>query len=257
MATTRFPIKVAPDILMVTDGELTTGESHSYLLEGDRPTLVDCGGPKSTDQLFQSLHVAGYKITDIVQVIATHADYGRIAGFSKLLELHPSLQLHMHPLAWQVAESGDSYRNGAYLQNSVLEPLQVSHHTLPCHGEYIWAGNGEWQVLHTPGDNEGAICLAGTAGGQRLIIAGGTVGGFMRSLEGADLSIWVKALLTWKQSLTLLASLEFDVIFNSYDRPEKLPISRDMFLRYLKYFGAMINPWAAGVKPIETTKAAE
>ena len=65
----------------------------------------------------------------------------------------------------------------------------------------------------------------------------------MRSLEGADLSIWARAAETWKASLRRIAGLEIDWILNGHEPESGLPLPRSWLDRGITSFGQMMNPW--------------
>jgi glyoxylase-like metal-dependent hydrolase (beta-lactamase superfamily II) len=110
-------------------------------------------------------------------------------------------------------------------------------------GERITAGDTELTVHHTPGHTEGSVSLLGEIDGYRVLFAGDAIGGAMRSLDGADLERWVQAMVTWKQSLTHLETLDFEWVLNGHEPAKSLPISRAFFDRSVASFGTMLNPW--------------
>ncbi len=241
MGVMVYPRQFAAGVYQLCGGEPHPSYANVYLLTGRWPTLIDCGQPEDVPRILAGLRKLGLKLTDIKQVIATHADYDHISAFPLLRAMHPRLQLRMHALAWEDAKHGDAYRNAAYVYGKAFEPLPRQHRKLLRHGQRIRAGDHLWQVLETPGHTPGCICLLGAS--MRLIFAGDTFCGGMRSLTGADLGVWCRALLTWQASLRMLQTHQFDWVLNGHGGAEELPISRSRFDQLVEAFGTMLNPW--------------
>ena len=99
------------------------------------------------------------------------------------------------------------------------------------------------EVIATPGHTEGSICLLGVIDGLRVLFAGDTVGGAMRSIDGASIVVWVEAVRAWTTSLQLLSCHDFDWVLNGHEPTTGLPITRERFDRMVRRFGTMLNPW--------------
>lgn len=214
-----------------------------YLITGRIPTLIDCGSSRSAPQLRQNLAHLGIDVRDIAQVIATHGDCDHLQGYHELRRDHPDLQLHLHPADWSLVQNSNPYRNANYLYSNPFEPIAAGQCLSLFDGQRIAAGDGELSVIHTPGHTEGSVSLYGEINRRNVLFAGDTVGGAMRSLEGADLWIWAQAARTWQQSLQRLAGLEIDWILNGHEPAAGLPLSRGWFNRAVASFGKMMNPW--------------
>lgn len=214
-----------------------------FLITGRVPTLIDCGSSRSVPQLRRNLSHLGFDVRDIARVIATHGDCDHIQGFHELRRDHPGLQLHLHPDDWPLVQKSNPYRNAGYLYRNSFAPIDAEH-CLPLEdGAHIVAGDTMLRVLHTPGHTEGSVCLSGEIDGHNVVFAGDTVGGAMRSLNGADLRIWAQAARTWEQSLCRLAAMDIDWILNGHEPAANLPLSRAWFDRAVASFGKMMNPW--------------
>lgn len=214
-----------------------------FLMTGRVPTLIDCGSRRSVPQLRQNLSHLGIHVRDIAQVIATHGDCDHIQGFHELRYDNPDLKLYLHPADWPLVQKPDAYRNAGYLYRNSFTPIDAEHCVPLAEGSHIPAGDAALGVLHTPGHTEGSVCLSGDIGGRNVVFAGDTVGGAMRSLEGADLRIWAQATRTWEQSLKRLATMDIDWILNGHEPVANLPLSRARFDRAVASFGKMMNPW--------------
>ncbi len=214
-----------------------------YLITGRVPTLIDCGSRRAAPLLLRNLAQAGVDIRDVVQVIATHGDCDHTQGWHELLRVHPGLRLYLHPLDWSLVQEANPYRNAGYLYRTEFRPIDPQVCWPMVDGDHIPAGDGELAVVHTPGHTEGSVCLLGDIDDYRVLFAGDTIGGSMRSLQGADLAIWAQAERTWEQSLQRIARLEIDWILNGHEPAATLPLTRAWLDRGIASFGMMMNPW--------------
>jgi glyoxylase-like metal-dependent hydrolase (beta-lactamase superfamily II) len=214
-----------------------------YLVTGKHPTLIDCGSRRGVRYLVQNLAQIGLEPRDIEQVIATHGDCDHLQGYHELRRLHPGLKIRIHPRDLPLVLENDPYRNASYLYRNAFEPF-LPEQCLPIEeGDLVPADDTHLMVLHTPGHTEGSLCLLGEIDGHKVLFAGDTFGGAMRSLEGAELATWVESARTWRRSLQKLAALDFDWVLDGHEPEASLPISRARFDRAVASFGKMLNPW--------------
>lgn len=243
MTLLTAPRRVSPHLFIVYSEYPHRDSANVYLLTGRCPTLIDCGSRRAVPQLVRNIEQAGVSLSDIAQVIATHGDCDHVQGYHDLHQLNPALRLHLHSLDWPLVQEVNSYQNACYLYHNECLPIAPELCRPVVDGDRIPAGDGELSVLHTPGHTEGSICLWGDIDGSHVLFAGDTVGGSMKSLQGADLAIWVRALHTWEQSLQRLARFEIDWIFNGHEPAATLPLARTWLDRGVASFGKMMNPW--------------
>lgn len=243
MSRLASPRQLASHLFIVYSEFPHRDSGNVFLVTGRVPTLIDCGSRRSASQLRRNLSELGIDVRDIAQVIATHGDCDHIQGYHELHREHPALRLHLHPADWSLVQESNPYRNANYLYRNPFEPIAPGHCLALADGQRIAAGDGELAVSHTPGHTEGSVCLTGEIDGHHVMFAGDTVGGAMRSLNGADLWIWAQAARTWEQSLQRLVSLDVDWILNGHEPAANLPLSRAWFDRAVGCFGKMMNPW--------------
>lgn len=214
-----------------------------YLVTGARPTLIDCGSEHAVPRIIANLDLLGLALGDITQVIATHADYDHIQGFHGLHDRNPELCLRINRDDLAVVQEANAYRTASYVYGRPYLSLE-SACLLPMDpGDVIDVGDSSVEVIATPGHTEGSVCLLGGIDGRGVLFAGDTVGGSMRSLEGASVDAWVGAVRAWTESLRLLSSREFDWVLNGHEPVGSLPITRERFDRMVRRFGMMLNPW--------------
>jgi glyoxylase-like metal-dependent hydrolase (beta-lactamase superfamily II) len=243
MSRLAVPRQLSPHLFIIYAESPHRDSGNVYLLTGSVPTLIDCGSSRGVPQMRRNLSQLGIDIQDIGQVIATHGDCDHIQGYHDLRQENPALSLHLHPADWSLAEEPNPYRNANYIYRNPFVPIDVGHCLPLGDGQQIEAGEGALTVLHTPGHTEGSISLWGEIDGHKVVFAGDTVGGSMRSLTGADLGIWAQALRTWEESLQRVAGLEIDWILTGHEPAHSLPLSRAWFDRARETFGKMMNPW--------------
>jgi hydroxyacylglutathione hydrolase len=243
MNSLTAPRQVSPHLFIVYSEFPHRDSANVYLLTGRVPTLIDCGSRRAVPQLVRNIEQAGVGLSDISQVIATHGDCDHVQGYHDLHKANPQLRLHLQSLDWPLVQESNPYRNANYLYRNEVMPIAPELCRPVADGDHIPAGDGELTVLHTPGHTEGSISLWGEIDGHNVVFAGDTVGGCMKSLQGADVAIWVQALRTWEQSLERLARLDIDWIFNGHEPEATLPLIRSWLDRGVASFGKMMNPW--------------
>jgi glyoxylase-like metal-dependent hydrolase (beta-lactamase superfamily II) len=235
--------RLSPHLFIVYSEFPHRDSGNVYLITGRFPTLIDCGSRRSAPHLLRNLAQLGIHVRNITQVIATHGDCDHVQGYHDLSLKHPGLPLRMHRNDWPVVSESDPYRNAFYLYPNACLPLSVDR-CLPLEdGETIAAGDGTLTVHHTPGHTEGSVCLWGEIDGKKVLFAGDTVGGAMRTLDGADLMLWAQAVRMWEQSLQRLAALDIDWVLNGHEPAASLPLNRARFDRAIAFFGKMLDPW--------------
>jgi glyoxylase-like metal-dependent hydrolase (beta-lactamase superfamily II) len=214
-----------------------------YLITGERPTLIDCGGPRAVPRIVANLAQLGLQVSDNHQVLATHGDYDHVQGFHGLRQLNPNLRIALHPRDWPIVQLDNAWGNASYLYGQPFVPFDAGDCQPLEDGEAIPAGDTALTVIHTPGHTEGSTCFLGTFGGQAILFAGDAFGGAMHSLDGVPIEAWAQAVATWRQSLQHLATFEFAWVLNGHEPARSLPLPRSSFDRHLPHFGKMLNPW--------------
>lgn len=242
MTRLTAPVQLSPHLYIVYSEFPHRDSGNVYLITGQHPTLIDCGSQRAVPYITRNLQQLGLSINDIERVIATHGDYDHVQGYAELGRQNPKLHLMLHRDDWPIVQGNDSYRNASYVYGRTFVPLMPDQ-CFPLDTGNIVAGDTSLTVIHTPGHTEGSVCLLGMIDGHAVLFAGDAIGGAMRSLEGAVVSIWVQAALTWKHSLEILAALDFDWVLTGHEPAATLPLSRARFDRMVPSFGKMMNPW--------------
>jgi glyoxylase-like metal-dependent hydrolase (beta-lactamase superfamily II) len=243
MVVLEGPYRLSDRLYVVYAEHPHVDSGNCYMITGEQPTLIDCGSEAAVPRLIENLARLGLRVEEIAQVIATHADYDHIQGFHGLRARNPRLCLRINRADLPVVREANAYRTASYvyerqyvrLDDACLLPMDP--------GDVIAAGDTALEVIATPGHTEGSVCLLGAIDGRGVLFAGDTVGGAMRSLEGASIETWVEAAHAWVASLALLSTREFDWVLTGHEPVSSLPITRARFDRMVRRFGTMLNPW--------------
>lgn len=243
MTVLSAPMRLSAHLYLVYAEYPHIDSGNVYLVTGSQPTLIDCGSRRAAPRLMSNLARLGLGMRDIRQVIATHGDCDHTQGYHDLRTLQPDLRLSMHRFDWPLVVEGDPYRSANYVYRRPFVPFAADHCLPLDDGDAVPAGDAMLTVHHTPGHTDGSICLLGEIDGRRVLFAGDTIGGSMKSLAGADLRLWADAAATWTASLQRLGALSFDWVLSGHEPAEGLPIQRALVDRLFASFGLMLNPW--------------
>lgn len=239
----RHPLQFSSNLYLLYSEFPHCDSGNVYLITGRQPVLIDCGSRRAVPSILRGLESLGVELSDIERVLGTHGDCDHVQGFHDLNSMHPGLRLSLHTADWPLVQEPDAYRNASYLYGTAVSPISAESCEPLADGQGIAAGDGELTVVHTPGHTEGSVCLHGEIDGRMVLFAGDTIGGSMRSLDGADPVVWMQAIRTWEASLERLAGLPIDWILNGHEPASGLPLARPWFDRAITSFGKMMNPW--------------
>ena len=120
--------------------------SNVYLINCDKPTLVDTGG--SVSEQIKSWVTEILRFKSLHQIIFTHGHPDHVQGANMLAD-HFSVPLYIHPA------------DSEHIENSM--PL----------GSYIDCGDVSFKVIHTPGHSPGGVCFYEP--NQKILISGDTI----------------------------------------------------------------------------------
>lgn len=237
------PIQLSPHVFIVYSEFPHVDSGNVYLVTGKRPALIDCGSQRAVPQIVDNLSQLGLRVADIDQVIATHGDYDHVQGYHILHALNPDLQLHIHWRDRSTVQEDNAYMTASYVYGQPFIRFNAEQ-CLPLNdGDVISVGDTALTVHHTPGHTEGSVCFLGRIDDTDILFAGDAIGGAMRSLDGASLEIWARAMATWRSSLRHISDLTFDWVLNGHEPAANLPLTRSRVDRLVAQFGTMMNPW--------------
>jgi len=169
--------------------------ANAYLIDAERPVLVDVGAPNMFDLLKEFMNP-----TDLEYIILTHCHYDHTFGTAQLAErTGASIAIHEEDaklLGEDWATASDMF--GARAPS--IEPDMLLKG-----GESLDLGDVSLRIIHTPGHTPGSICLYGSG----LLFSGDTIfaaGGIGRTDLGGDAHALV-------DSIKLLTTLDVDILY--------------------------------------------
>jgi glyoxylase-like metal-dependent hydrolase (beta-lactamase superfamily II) len=91
------PVDGCPDTYLV-DNEMfgTEGALASYVLDAERPALLDAGTEESADRILDAMAAVGVDRTDVAYVLVSHVHLDHAAGASTLLDACPDATAVVH-----------------------------------------------------------------------------------------------------------------------------------------------------------------
>lgn len=227
-------VKLLENFYAISGDKIThPWDASAYLILGNEPVLIDCGGVEGYPALKRNLAELGVQPQQITKVIATHGHWDHVSGFAPLSE-ESEAQLWIHGNdRWQV-EHGDDDRTGAFLYGKTFPPVKV-HGTLT-HGEKLMIGNFVLEVIHTPGHSPGSVCILLTQGTHKVLIAGDTLWGGYHDKVGSNLE-------AWKGSLDRLLTYDFELMTFGHLPPTLVYDAKKKVAEARKQLGVYFNPW--------------
>jgi glyoxylase-like metal-dependent hydrolase (beta-lactamase superfamily II) len=152
-------------------------DSNIYIIEGDVPTLVDCGTGLYKIKVAQDIK---RKINPnlVEQIIITHEHFDHCGGVKEIYELtNKNTKVLAHVNASSKIEKGDS--DFAKMLGGAMPRMKVDIKLKD--GDSVNIGNEIFEVIHTPGHTPGSMCLYSKK--SKSLFSGDTIfayGGFGR-----------------------------------------------------------------------------
>jgi hydroxyacylglutathione hydrolase len=208
---------------------------NSYLVSsGEQWFLVDTGLPWSAKRILRLVERLGKKPADIKYLLLTHADIDHV-GCASELKKKTGAEIAIHAGDAPVLAGRERFKtinNGWKFIVGVLMALMPFH---PLEPDIILDNASQidgWRVIHTPGHTKGSICIYQP--GKSIF-----VGDALRTdSEGRPRPVSAKMSLDdaqAKKSLSLIADLDFEVLFPGHGAPMMGNASRrirEMVARY-------------------------
>lgn len=187
MAVLRIPTSVPYD-------------SNVYLIDGERPILVDSGTGLDSKTIIEGIRLVCSKGPSMI--VATHCHYDHAGGLRDMVD---EFGCPVYA-GWRDADviRHPDERDVASMFGSHLRPVEVNELR---DGDFLDSGTHKFRVLETPGHTEGSICLYEESSGT--LISGDTlfIGGYGRTdFAGGSQS-------AMRESLLRLSKLDIRVVF--------------------------------------------
>jgi glyoxylase-like metal-dependent hydrolase (beta-lactamase superfamily II) len=198
---------------------------NAFLIEGERPILIDSGYQESVGQFSAQLDEMGFKLRDISMIINTHEHLDHFGGNAVIKEVSEA-KIAAHERAIPLIEDmrkqlppekflkkfPDVIAEYARMRSSIYENLKTAKVDVRLkEGDSLKVDGLSLEVLHTPGHAPGHICLYERE--SRSLFAGDMITGkgspFVDCLRG-NMGEFLK-------SLERLKTLEINRAFLSHD----------------------------------------
>ncbi|GAC1365352.1 MAG: hypothetical protein NVS4B8_02810 [Herpetosiphon sp.] len=227
--------------LWALSGKLLTHawDANSYLIDGDEPTLIDCGSTEGYGALRGSLLAFGYAPGDIRRVFATHGHWDHVSAMAQLRQ-ESDAHLLLHAAERPFVESGDFDRTGSFLYDRPFPPVKVDQAL--CDGDRFDINGYAVDVIHTPGHSPGSVSFLVTTPDLRVLITGDTMWGGFSPRLGSDIDKWCA-------SLDRLLLLQFDALAIGHSSPMLIFDAMKQVREARNQLGVLYNPW---FKPYHT-----
>src|SRR5919107_669099 len=107
---------------LVSGGEIShPWEANAYLITGDEPVLIDCGGSEGYPSLTKNLARLGYAPGDVSRVVATHGHWDHLSAMARIRE-ESDAELLVHAADREQVETGDVDLTASFLYDRPFPP---------------------------------------------------------------------------------------------------------------------------------------
>ena len=166
-------------------------ESNVYLLEDEDPIIVDTGGGMFTDTTLEEVSKI-VPLKKVGRIVLTHSHLDHLGG-ANAFQKATGGRIFLHEAEAMPLLAGDT----TYLLRDMFDMRLGKLDIAPLKaGEKLKCGDGELEVLHTPGHSPGSIVLHDKDSCSAIVgdtvFCGGGVGRW--DLPGGDLAQLMKSL---------------------------------------------------------------
>lgn len=158
--------------------------SNAYLVQGERPILVDTGAPGDSRRIIAALERNNVRLADLALIVHTHAHGDHVGSTADLLR-HTPLPSTLHAADLPLVRAGQAAVNYSRWTARLLTPFVLKAwqpfepSILLKDGDTLTDYGIAARVVHTPGHTDGSISLL-FANGDAIVgdvMMGGHLGG--------------------------------------------------------------------------------
>jgi glyoxylase-like metal-dependent hydrolase (beta-lactamase superfamily II) len=177
-----------------------------YLLDLDKPVLIDSGAGVGFDQTIKNIEMVGFNPAEISAVILTHCHMDHIGGAARFRENFGS-HIIMHALDAEIVERGDQHMTAAWCFGIILKPFPVDIKLQGVKGQLSF---GDYKVnwIHIPGHTPGSIAVYFDVGDKRML--------FGQDISAPLLEDFKCDPIAWRHSMDKLLALEADILCDGH-----------------------------------------
>ena len=177
-----------------------------YLLDLDKPVLIDSGAGVGFDQTIKNIEMVGFNPAEISAVILTHCHMDHIGGAARFRENFGS-HIIMHALDAEIVERGDQHMTAAWCFGIILKPFPVDIKLQGVKGQLSF---GDYKVnwIHIPGHTPGSIAVYFDVGNKRML--------FGQDISAPLLEDFKCDPIAWRHSMDKLLALEADILCDGH-----------------------------------------
>jgi glyoxylase-like metal-dependent hydrolase (beta-lactamase superfamily II) len=221
----RNRTEMGREVFRVAGAELTdTRDCNVYLVNGEKPILVDTGFGVAVDATIQNIRNCGVEPSSIDSIILTHCHIDHIGAAAKLRDALGA-KLIMHEEDARIVMAGDNRLTAAFCFEVQFQPLPIDV-VVSGSREIFVEGDNSLILLHTPGHTPGSISPYFDTNGRRFL--------FGQDLGAPLLPEFDCDPIAWRQSMDRLLSLEADVLCDGHSSGIYEPARR--VASYIRHF---------------------
>lgn len=197
-------MQITSDIWQVGGVGFTAAEDAAiYLMCVDgRAAIVDAGCGGHGERLAANIHDCGICPDQVDYLMLTHCHFDHTGGAAELRDRFDCTVI-AHELDAAALETGNSQLTAAHWYGSAMKPLAVDQ---KLSGRYnqIQLGDGQVEVIHTPGHTPGSVVYLLASDGQRVL--------FGQDIHGPLHKDFSSDAAAYQQSLRRMADLGADIL---------------------------------------------
>jgi glyoxylase-like metal-dependent hydrolase (beta-lactamase superfamily II) len=201
-------MRLIDDVYLVSGGSFGLGhfaDCNVYLVDcGNEVILIDSGAGIDVNRLADNVRADGFDVERITKIMNTHCHYDHTGGDRKIKDMS-GCKIFIHENGAVPLERGDPLKTCA---PRIIDFQGVHADRKLTDGERLLIGNRKFEILHTPGHCDDAICILMEHPAGKVLFSGDTAQAYGQPgvlSADSDFHAYVK-------SINRLAQLGIDVL---------------------------------------------
>jgi glyoxylase-like metal-dependent hydrolase (beta-lactamase superfamily II) len=167
-------MRLINDVYLVSGGSFGLGhfaDCNVYLVDcGDEVILIDSGAGIDVNRLAENVRADGFNLERIAKIINTHCHYDHTGGDKKIKDMS-GCKIFIHENGAGPLERGDPLKTDA---PKIINFQGVRPDRKLTDGERLLIGDRKFEILHTPGHCDDAICILMEHPAGKVLFSGDT-----------------------------------------------------------------------------------